>query len=83
MKRTLRRLISRLLNRLVRMPRLKLAAQRILSRYPRLRGLVLRMMHGGRWFAREGGAPNAFDARGEQQQRLIEDLQARWNRPDS
>ena len=81
MKRFLRRLVARLLHRLVRMPRLKLFAQRCLARFPRLRGLVLRMMHGGAWFPGAPPPPNDFDARGERQQRLMDDLQARWNRP--
>lgn len=80
MKRSLRRLVARLLHRLVRIPRLKLAGQRFLSRFPRLRGLVLRMLHGESWAVPDSPppAPNAFDARGEQQQRLLEALEARW-----
>ncbi len=78
MKSTLRRLVARLLHRLVRIPGLKLAGQRFLSRFPRLRGLVLRMLHGESWAVPDATAPNAFDARGERQQRLLEALEARW-----
>ncbi|MCG6658030.1 hypothetical protein HOP52_09715 [Halomonas campisalis] len=82
MKRQLRRLVARLLNRLVRIPRLKLIGQRVLSHFPRLRGLVLRIMHGGSWRAPSAQpVTNAFDTRGERQQRLLDDLQQRWNRP--
>lgn len=79
MKRQLKRLISRLLNRLARSPRIRLAGQRLLDRFPRLRGLVLRLMHGGPVFQHQA-PPNAFDERGACQQRLLEDLQQRWNR---
>lgn len=72
-----RRLLSRLLQRLARSPRVKLLGQRLLSRFPRLRGLVLRMLHGAPLLARRAPV-NAFDARGACQQRLLEDLQRRW-----
>jgi len=66
----LRRLIARLLQRLLRSPRIKLAGQRLLARTPRLRGLVLRLLHGAPLFEKPT-PPNAFDARGEWQQRLM------------
>lgn len=72
----LRRLVARLLQRLLRSPRIKLAGQRLLARTPRLRGLVLRLLHGAPLFEKPA-PPNAFDARGERQQRLMEALQCR------
>ncbi|MBB3142869.1 hypothetical protein [Halomonas organivorans] len=79
MKRMLRRLISRFLHRLERSPRIKLWGRRILERLPRLRGLVIRLMHGGPLLERQL-PPNEFDTRSEPQQRLIEDLQHRGSR---
>ncbi|WP_299313381.1 hypothetical protein [uncultured Halomonas sp.] len=77
---TARRLLSRTLMRLARSPRLKLLGQRTLSRAPRLRGLVLRLMYGGAWRAGEAQPVNDFDGRGEYQKRLLDDLQQRWER---
>lgn len=77
---TTRRLLSHLLLRLARSPRLKLVGQRLLSHTPYLRGLVLRVMYGASLRSREAEPLNAFDGRGEQQKRLLDDLQQRWER---
>lgn len=79
MKQALRRWVSRLLQHLVRSPRIKWAGQKVLGRFPRLRSVVLRLMHGGALCERTV-ASNEFDTRGEYQQRLMEDLQQRWKR---
>lgn len=79
MNRTLRRLISRILHRLLRFPRIKLLGQRLLQRLPRVRGLVMRLLHGGPLIQRQIPV-NEFDARSDTQQRLMEDLQMRWER---
>lgn len=79
MKRYVKNLLSRLLNHLNRSPRIKYTGQRVLRRVPRLRRLVLRIMHGGSIYIHEV-PPDTFDARGEQQKRLLDDLQQRWNR---
>lgn len=73
----LRRALSRWLMTLVRRPRLKLLGQRLLARTPRLRGLALRLLYGAP--LRSPAEPvNAFDGRGERQQRFLDDLQRRW-----
>lgn len=79
MKQALRRWISRLLKRLAHSPRLKSIAKRSLERVPRLRGLVLRLMHGGSLFGRQAGI-NRFEPLSDYQQRLTQDLHKRWGR---
>lgn len=80
MKQMLRRMMARLVRQLLRSPRIKLLGQRILAHFPRLRGLVLRLMHGGPLFQGDEPIANTFDARGENQQRLLEELERRWER---
>lgn len=73
----LRRALSRWLMTLVRRPRLKLLGQRLLAHTPRLRGLVLRLLYGAPLHS-SAEPINAFDGRGERQQRFLDDLQRRW-----
>ncbi|MDZ7853758.1 MAG: hypothetical protein U5L98_14230 [Halomonas sp.] len=80
MKRRLRRLLSQLVHLLLRQPRIKSTGQRLLSRVPRVRALVLRVIHGGPLFELNPSRVYDFDARGERQQRLLDDLQERWKR---
>ncbi len=80
MKRMLHRLLSSLVWWMLRFPRMKVLGQRVLTNFPRLRGLVLRLIHGGPLFRTDSCPVNDFDTRSERQQRLLEDLQRRWGR---
>ncbi|MDN3524161.1 hypothetical protein QWY79_02645 [Halomonas sabkhae] len=78
MKRWLRPLLSRFARSLLKVPYARRLGQRVLAPFPGLRGRVIRLIHGGHL---EPMGSNPVDGRGEGQQRLIEDLEQRWNHP--
>lgn len=78
LKGRLRRLLGTLLLVVVRLPHARALGQRVLAPFPRVRALIIRLLHGGN--PGRIAPANAVDGRGECQQGLIDALTHRWDR---